>query len=205
MLTSCDTCAIKNWSKRLNLDVDRRSYLVCGSRTKCHIDSVAASAGGIWYLFSCCDVCRLNALLIFQNSLSSSLSQISMSKRQLRVDLHRHKCKSWNKSGPKNQTLFPVFFSVTPSINVLLCCARSGVIVWGLGAENSGEQPLRLNVVADDGLDGLNSWPSKDRKNWYPSLCPLPWDQLKLWNEPKDEWPEGGCEITCPSANRVSL
>lgn len=78
-------------------------------------------------------------------------------------------------------------------------------MVWGLGAEHSGEQHLGVVVVADDSLGGLNSWPWKDRKNWYPSLRLLPWDQLKLWNEPRDEWPEGGCEITCPSKSRVSV
>lgn len=30
-------------------------------------------------------------------------------------------------------------------------------IVWGLGAENRGEQHLSVAVVADDGLGGLNS------------------------------------------------
>lgn len=84
MLTLCDTCAIKNGSKPFNFDVGGRYYLGRGWRTKCQVDSVAAPAGGNWYLHPSSDVRGLNALLWIFKKFFNLL--ISMSKRQLCVD-----------------------------------------------------------------------------------------------------------------------
>lgn len=47
MLTLCDTCGIKNGSKQLSFDVNRRLYLGRGSIAEYQADSLTPSAGWI--------------------------------------------------------------------------------------------------------------------------------------------------------------